>query len=163
MENTNLNKAKFFAQYWGQQVMCWEVNDSSHKYKIIGKHNFPIEDRDYLELTPLSMISDSNLLEMLKLSDYPHFTEIERTSDEIFICPNEKFVEDNWNTRELIRISIQHSTVHYDNMESYEDNTCYDLGLAVYDFLRSKSIALPFLGLSVEELANRNWIKLKTE
>lgn len=31
----------------------------------------------------------------------------------------------------------------------------------VLDYLRSRGYALPFMGLSVEELVKRNWIKLK--
>lgn len=33
--------------------------------------------------------------------------------------------------------------------------------ILVIDFLRSRGYALPFMGLSVEELVNRGWVKLK--
>ena len=59
MENTLENKAKFFALYWGQlyrmaQGTTWQINERA----------FPLTEEEYLELTPLSDISDKEIKRM---------------------------------------------------------------------------------------------------
>ena len=62
MENTILNKSKFFAQYWWQEVFI--LNDK--KYNITkSRFNLDTLKRNcYLELTPLSMISDEDAVKL---------------------------------------------------------------------------------------------------
>ena len=58
-EINNENKAKFFAQYWGQRVFKSPINTS---YTLIRVAGWSIDHPSfYLELTPLSMISDADL------------------------------------------------------------------------------------------------------
>lgn len=63
MENTLENEAKFFAQYWGQEI----------GHHTFGKHNPRIVNTSYfnqihwLELTPLSKITDEDAIEVANL------------------------------------------------------------------------------------------------
>jgi hypothetical protein len=61
MKNTLENKSKFFAQYWGQNVM---INGSS-KFEV-GYLDEPRE-KDYLELKCISSITDEDLLKIAEL------------------------------------------------------------------------------------------------
>ncbi len=113
MENITPNKAKFFAQYFGQKILCEAPNI---KYRVIRKWDWSYENY-YLELTPLSNISDEDA-EKVGCIDAIDFLGI------------------------------------------YE--SCYDtLMLTETDYLRSKGYALPYNGLSVEQLIKFGWIKLK--
>lgn len=122
MENTLENKAKFFAQYWGQRVFKL---DGLAKLK-----SKPFEtpmDGDHVELKPISSISHE---------------------DAFFVNNLE-----NWN---------------YENMDWIRNTiiNCieYNRGATKthqYDYLRSKGYALPYMGLSVEQLAEYGWIKLQ--
>ncbi|WP_284464864.1 hypothetical protein [Chryseobacterium sp.] len=61
MENTLENKAKFFAQYWGQNVMMWNEADSNSHQKIGVSYmtKYGVSNRR-LELKPLSSITDED-------------------------------------------------------------------------------------------------------
>ena len=58
-ENTLENKAKFFAQYWGQYVLYFT---SDFLRKIDNLTLDSVENDDYLELKPLSQISDEDVI-----------------------------------------------------------------------------------------------------
>ena len=55
MENTLENKSKFFAQYWGQEVL----NGNGLVYSATMKTKLN-DNGDYLELKPLSSITDED-------------------------------------------------------------------------------------------------------
>lgn len=78
MENTIENKAKFFAQYWGQLVGCtkWQSD-----FKIC-KSNFG--NIEWLEITPLQDITDEHEIEVAKiyLREYLDFIEEAKTEAE---------------------------------------------------------------------------------
>ncbi len=72
MENTIHNKEKFFAQYWGQEVAIQnEGGGTGFRYDINEATITDIKS-DYLLLTPLSMISDEDALQVGMLHDVPH-------------------------------------------------------------------------------------------
>ena len=56
MKNTLENKAKFFALYWGQEV--YKDNKTSEPFNVSILHH----KNSYLELKPLSQISDEDAL-----------------------------------------------------------------------------------------------------
>jgi len=64
MENTLENKQRFFAQYVGQEVYVWHTNE---KDTVNDKTLFYNAVNGILELTPLSMISDEDAIEVAKL------------------------------------------------------------------------------------------------
>lgn len=126
MENTLENKTKFFAQYWGQQVLSWSGDTSSHRFNIIGKSNLPIRKGDYLELKPLSAISDEECLQISK------WLENNESGFDARPC----------NIKTYARVYAR---------------KCY----YVSDYLRSKGYAIPFMGISVEQLIEYGFVKLK--
>lgn len=67
MENTLENKAKFFAQYWGQKLLKKDI-EGLEKFitEPDGFMRSPSEET-YLELTPLSLITDEDAIELIKL------------------------------------------------------------------------------------------------
>ncbi len=139
MENTLENKAKFFALYWGQEVLTtsqWKrlyrvenyfLNDTWEVFKDEGVNQFNI-DNIHLQLKPISSLSkyDFKLIEGNKIMN-PE-------------SPNDSI-----------------------------DITCGKIGninlsdLTTTDFLRSRGYALPWMGLSVEKLIEYGWIKLKED
>lgn len=69
MENTIENKAKFFALYWGQNVLMSAVSDGTVRTKVLGEY-FEGELRGaFLELKPLSLISDEDAIEIAKIEN----------------------------------------------------------------------------------------------
>jgi hypothetical protein len=100
-EINNENKAKFFALYWGQEILS-DGND-------IGTNVGDCDEKMFLLLKPLLSISGE---------DKEHA---------FWLSPYEKQV------------------THY----------VYNV-----DYLRLKGYALPWMGLSVEEMVKAGWIKL---
>ena len=132
LENTLENKSKFFAQYWGQDVLC-RVIFGKNKNEII-MHNTPCSNLklgeiidSYLELKPLSRISDEDAIEISK--EYPAFGS-------------------------NIRNSVKELFQEFDDLE---------LSIKTGDYLRSKGYALSYMYLSVEDLVEYGWVKLKEE
>ena len=121
-ENTLENKAKFFAQYWGQHVLYFS---SDFLRKIDNLTLDSVENDDYLELKPLSQISDEDAIKISK--EFPNFK-----SD--------------------IRNSVK---------ELFQEFDVLELSMETGDYLRSKGYALPWMDLSVEDLVEYGWVKLK--
>lgn len=134
MENNLQNKAKFFAQYLGQEVI---IEDTSvirknilelfpHQLESILKGKLKYS---YLELTPLSLITDEDAIKIGELDKTNH--------------PNKKL--------------IGHSIIHWLNKEGYHRQFTSEMA----DTLRSKGYALPWVGLSIEQQIEFGWVKLK--
>ena len=121
-QNTLENKARFFAQYFGQHVLYFS---SDFLRKIDNLTLDSVEDDDFLELKPLSHISDEDAIEISK--EYPAFG-----SD--------------------IRNSVK---------ELFQEFDVLELSIKTGDYLRSKGYALPYMDLSVEDLVEYGWVKLK--
>ena len=125
-QNTLENKAKFFAQYLGQYVLYFT---SDFLRKIDNLTLDSVENDDYLELKPLSQISDE---------------DASKVCDLIFITNN------NLNIQQIKQIVI---LIESNNWNNYK----------IFDYLRSKGYALPWMDLSVEDLVEYGWIKLKED
>jgi len=140
MENTIENKAKFFAQYWGKiygyipkhnnkEVFQQEVGCVQWIAHLKGSEEM------FLRLTPLSLISDEDAIEVARISwSYNEFQKSKYEMKEIMI-------ED---AKELLL---------KDNPFGYPKQP------QLIDYLRSKGYALPFNGLSVEKQIEYGWIK----
>jgi hypothetical protein len=109
MKNTLENKAKFFAQYWGQKVL--NFNDSgaisNARYEVQGD----MDENMFLELKPLSIISDEDAVKL-----------------------------------------------GYGNSQHLRSSILYNI-----DELRQLGYAIDWCGLSVEQLVEYGWIKLKAQ
>lgn len=133
--NTLENKARFFAQYWGQNVMIEFsgirpmqtysvgnieiVNQSSQKY--------------WLELTPLCQISDEDAIKIARLLGWKDHAKDQALFYGLYF------------------------------INGGEDSCLLEDYACVVDYLRSKGYALPYMELSVEDLIEYGWIKLKGE
>ena len=136
LENTLENKAKFFAQYWGQYVLYFT---SDFLRKIDNLTLDSVENDDYLELKPLSQISDEDAIEVSKIFGIGHLSGA---------------------IKELI-LSIFRTSIN-DSGTTSSTNGIKNW-LHVFDYLRSKGYALPWMDLSVEDLVEYGWVKLKEE
>ena len=147
-QNTLENKAKFFAQYFGQHILYFS---SDFLRKIDNLTLDSIENDDFLELKPLSHISDEDVIqgitylynitrealgEILEIKHYCTFSSI--TTIEIG-C--------NFKTSRSIH--------HWSGTKK--------IGSFEADYFRSKGYALHYMDLSVEDLVEYGWVKLKEE
>lgn len=143
MENTIENKAKFFAQYWGQEVffvpnLIWTGNppEPSHEEwgeAIVNEYWMPkiLNSTFPMFLKSLLDISDDEAIEVAKLEyvgDKYFKVETGKTSVYLLHCfINGEYSTQNWRT---------------------------------VDYLRSKGYALPWMGLSVEQQIEYGWVTL---
>jgi hypothetical protein len=125
MENTQQNKEKFIAQYWGQKVLN-RKRDGVYTLVTAKLSVYEILESDHLLLRDLSSITDEELLDIY----YIERVEIS-TSDE------QKII--------IAKYWIMHSLFSY----------------AITDYLRSKGFLVPFMDLSVEEIIEYGWAKIK--
>lgn len=134
-ENTLENKAKFFANYWKQKI-CWDNAGIANEPWL--NYNWGEIDKLHLELTPLSQITEDDL---------KHLSKIDLVSSGEY--------DDTVTDLDLIKFG------QFEFLNSERDLK-YLLPEAV-DFIRSKGYALPWMDLSVEDLVEYGWVKLKSE
>lgn len=135
MENTLENKLKFIVQYYGQKVA-----NIQHPFEedYIGKvEGLFIEEINYLELKSISSITDEDLYFIGFLFGWEKLYGVNH--------PNVLY-----QAKEIISRLFTHPNSHCE----------LSLYLNLYDYLRSKGYALPWMGLSVEKLQEYGWIKL---
>jgi len=130
-ENTLENKARFFAQYYGQFVMM--IPDNQDRLRVFDEWILKA-NQAWVQLTPLLAITDEDALELAQIFNLGHLQGA---------------------IRELI-VSI---------LSTMDTSSCSSsIGLRnwlnITDLLRSKGYALPWMGLSIEELIEYGWIKL---
>lgn len=171
MENTLENKEKFFAQYWGQP--CSGI--VGLKNKLIGVE-IPLNNIGWLELKPLSSITDEDLIHVARLAHQMETKtfKVERKSD-IFYCTSEP---DKVGIYYFISMMPKYATVcstmnFLKNKEDKFESFTVNIGkinqssarpipyIIIVDYLRSKGYALPYMGLSVEKLIEYGWVKIK--
>lgn len=137
IENTLENQAKFFAQYWGQRVLMYDGNDTGYPYLVNARHIN--DDGFYLELTPLSQITDEHAIEVGKIL-YNYLRSPNGLSGDEY-----------------------HLKTGKDFISSYLLGKRNYLLEEVVDHLRSKGYPLPWMGLTIEKLIEYGWIRLKTK
>ena len=131
--------------------------------------NMDNQDYLYLELTPLSSITDEDAVEVAKLLG------IEPES----FCDEEDEVDGIARSKENVSLNYWYrcssETEEYDitgheicraNELTLISGTMWGIPdpktvIVITDYLRSKGYALPWMGLSVEEMIEYRWIKLK--
>lgn len=165
MTNTLENKEKFFAQYWGQDVVNLDGINEIPVYKMFNPiRTEETQRRSYLELTPLSQISDEDAIEVAELAfGYSKFNrniKVTKTSPRNF------------------GFSFYHNSINNDHLEYFIDfGGFYNPTIiclsrktlpqeyihnvqGIVDFLRSRGYALPWMGMSVDTLVEWGWVKL---
>lgn len=135
-EINSQNKAKFFAQYWGQKI----VKDKASQILFISPNINMEHDSWFLELKPLSSISDEDAEEIGKLYGgfYQTSEDLQDYKDHVYLA----LIEDDEEAYNM-----------WDHI-GFQDMS------HVTDYLRSRGYALPWMGLSVEEMVDAGWIKL---
>lgn len=136
MENTLENKAKFFAQYWGQELI--KDKDCDVVYPV-DRSNILLEiHQSYLELKPLSSISDEDAEYCIGKSECS-MRKNDPNSGDYGMSPSSIFVN------------------------SLIGESSYHIGRHEADYLRSKGYALKWMDKTVKEQISYGWIKLKGE
>lgn len=155
MENTLENKAKFFAQYWLQEVLCSDI--FHYKNKKMNGNNIPSDH--YLELKPLSQISDDDAINVAKLVS-PMLFEGRGKNGGHYIDKSEIWWYSVKHDGKILMVDIDLDgyVFEYDEVDEYKRPSRSLIGT---DYLRSKGYALPYMDLSVEDLIDYGWVKLK--
>lgn len=165
-ELNNQSKAKFFAQHLFQAALKW--GDIPEPIMLIDPDMVTAsEPTSHLLLTSLSDITDQDAIQVAEIALYS--PEIEDWDPEEVWIGEGDFDNIGNHSLEvgmrcwtgLININdVSGSiTLHHEDCEMQE---IYNL-TAIIDYLRSKGYALPWMGLSVEDLVNAGWVKLKGE
>ena len=169
-ENNIRNKAKFFAQYWGQEVIS-SVNHSNAGLKPLPVNSglmgsLYTYSAPRLLLTPLSQISDEDVKEVSRILDFHDgngllidrvprgsIPTIEiRAYDRYNDCPNKI------NTLKFFTDDVEFFSIDENGgVFSYDCNRI----LNVMDYLRSKGYLLPWMALTVEDIVSYGWAKIK--
>lgn len=125
-ENTEINRAKYIAAHMGQNILL--LGRSTKNTRCVTPSWMMYTERTMrLLLTPLSLITDEDAIEVSKILQ----VNPEDVSDWLNgDCTHEDFHGP---------FTFQHAI----------------------DYLRSKGYALPWMGLSVNELIKRNWALIK--
>ena len=162
-------KAKFFALYWCQDILCSDMyGDGGTIYSATMKGS-SIKN-EWLQRKPLSSISDEDLefLAEIHLGKKPNMVKIDSTANKSFFTieySNQK-CEFNENY-DRISMYLQISDGVINNVWGYENSkgtgVSYERidSLPMYDYLRSRGYLLPWMGLSCEELIEAGWAKYK--
>lgn len=155
MENTL--KAKFFSQYWLQYVFTCP--------RFEGRRTIPElkQSRDFkngwLELKPLSEISDEDAIEVAKICSFCNGEGYITYKDTEKICVFDKY-EDNPDRNNVFRIYLDEFDIFMldENGNVFQYDWCRLI--EVTDYLRSRGYCLPWMGLSCEKLIEYGWVKL---
>ena len=147
MENTLQNKACFFAQYWGQDVLMVVLNNGTHVRAKVGASLDLCNEGDYLELMPIEKISRDDCRDIAAMV----FTEPNKDEENMVSARN--FVMHHFNNKNLSRYYLW-------KIKPFEDTNL--IHVLVTDYLRSRGYAMPYMGIRVETLVEWGWVKLKT-
>lgn len=158
-EINNENKAKFFALYWGQDVLSSSMYGSGGTiYSLTMKENSH-KDK-WLELKPLSSISDEDAIEVAKMAlGFSKITQnitVTTTTNREFgfsfwLNGDVEYMIDFQNFYNPTLIALTRKTANNEYLHN---------ATKISDYLRSKGYAIPWMGLSIEEMVKAGWIKL---
>lgn len=125
------NKAKFFALYWGQNILSNGIE--------IGGNVGDCDENLFLLLKPLSSITDEDAIVIGRLHGHQD---------------NE---DNNWGDDYLLGVG-KRVAFHFPD---FRTPVCVSDTLDMIDYLRSKGYALPWKGLAVKYMVQDGWIKLQ--
>lgn len=156
MENNEKNKEKFYALYW------------DHRIQVFGKVKAPIDctfinshEPHYIELKPLSSITNEDAIGLAEILGCTKTETVEVTRDQSgnnkYSLVGIKFLRYQYLLSFALNNQGSCMNLYY---ERYGSEFFNCLPLEVWDFIRSKGYALPWLGLSVDKQIEYGWIKL---
>lgn len=147
-EMNSENKAKLFAQYYNQTVLF--NPDIDHLMVLnsttLGDHH----EGDCLLLTPLSDITDKDAIEVAHNVGMINAFVSERDSEVVMVVDDSYYIGIY-----SIGVIVMYKGLGL-NIKPYWSDT-----QKLYDKIRSKGYALPWLNYSVEDMVQAGWIKLK--
>lgn len=165
MENTLENKQKFFAQYWGQKVFINAMLSAQPADNVYIEHLADVNEDysakdEYLELKPLSAISDEDAIEIANICNHPSGVTWNIKEQGYFAIYNK--YNDHADQKETLRIYYRNSFEIF-SLDEYGRVFDYDLErlLNICDYLRSKGYLLPFMDLSIEQILEYKWAVIK--
>jgi len=131
MENNLENKARFIMHYLGQQVFVFDCGTLGN---VSDKSLYNVKT-GHLLLTPLSAITDEDAIEVAKI----RWHSLDRNH------PYKNSAKEGHKVVDILRnCAVDNYTM-----------------LKMFDYLRSKGYALPYLDASVDDLVSMGWVKLK--
>lgn len=136
MENTSANKKRFFAQHFGQKIIEFNVQNINTRDKKtpvfvdIVNLSYPMIEYSVLELKSVNLITNVDLL-AISLNAYSP------------------------KLKDSTLIGLGTTT-----MLMYKQKGLSYMSIRDYQYLQSRGYALPWMGLSVEDLISYGWIKL---
>lgn len=167
MENTLENKEKFFSQYWGQKVA---YHDKMNNW-YVGKGVLNLDMIEYLELTPLSKVTDEDAIKVASIVLGKEIKPIELINWDwrynIIVNREKSIQEENVEIEMYVAITYDTGEIRFiwdykhKNGVGQQDRHCPN-SVSAYDYLRSKGYAVPYNGVSVEKQIEYGWINLKT-
>lgn len=142
-ENNLENKVKFFGLYMCQNVLCYNTVETPQSYKLL--EPFSVSDTEYLLLKPLKSISDEELLSFAKYYNEKNFNEMIQSFE--IVSLGEKFLINQMKELFAIQKNNQYDWSDFQRMYA--------------DWFRANGFACEWLKLSIQDLIDYGWIKLK--
>lgn len=141
-------RSRFFAQYWGTKTLyvggVGKVELGNGGWNL--KHPY-----FFLQLKPLSKITDEDAIEIVKIID----------------SKSNKFINVNYSFAEKKELPYIKSVISDKGRFDINDTFCFiidkkviDFSLNIFDFLRSRGYVIPFMEYSVDDLISFGWVQL---
>jgi hypothetical protein len=134
MENTTENKEKFLAQYWAQKIGFYDKMSAWN----VGKGVLRLKMIEYIELKPLSSISDEEIEDWFNTAG--QITQHFMSKEDLIKYNGSKYID-------VYRNHFIYITNRYINFQTV-------------DWIRHNGFAWSWMGLSVEKQIEYGWIKL---
>lgn len=157
---TSKIKAEIFAQYYGQQLLRWHQWSDNTLNSIVDMKapmksgELDIDEGWFLELKPLSNISDDDAIEVSKFLNWGRDIIKNRLNGNI---------RDDQNLEELKLIYIRIGKKSVEVFNGYKIDAVRSSPLEIskcFQYLLSKGYALPYLDYTVEDLVELGAYKL---
>lgn len=157
-EITPENKAKFLAQYWGQNIFHWKYPEHAANENVIT--NIDEGALKYAKcgsilLKPLSSLFDEDVIGAVFMNGIPEGWELYKVYT---LAPTA------WFSVKLRRRYGESDHSFNEDGYEYKDHFLKIKGSPLSswstDYLRSKGYAVDWMGLTVAEMVEAGWIKL---
>lgn len=149
-ENTLENKRKFFAQYWGQKILLHVIDVDDILLLLNNEIDNDVKNW-LLYLTPLSQITDEDAIQGIMFTYNKTYEDL----GEILEVKHYNTFSSITTTRGGENFKTSRSIHHWNGDRKIGSKEC--------DYFRSKGYALPWMDLSVEDLVEYGWVKLKED
>jgi hypothetical protein len=159
--NNEANKARFFALYWGQEVLSDIANNNERVlYPIVKSNMYRILESD-LSLRSISSLTDEECIKLAALvleNPFNRYRNIQVTRD-FKITGFPYIAVHHKNVRQRFNIDCTHVNFSVYDMEEDVSSQIDMKPWACIDYLRSIGILIPWMDLSVEYIKAYGWAK----